>query len=191
MVYRLARPERKSNGWFLGYVVVRQGLVMLIIYALLWLLIPLDWDILAAAFLVTLVLVTCQNWVMLRRYERRFEMLGTQFVTMTEAGILVEGECSGLRYFVSWERIRRVWLHHDMLMVQQTNGLFHLMPTESLRREQAEEMLAYVKAHAGKTQAPPIAPPAGLLSDPPRPGDGISGTVAGVCELHHGNGSAR
>ena len=167
MVYRLARPERKSKGWFLGYVVVRQGLVMLIIYALLWLLIPLDWDILAAAFLVTLVLVTCQNRVLIRRHERRFEMLGTQFVTLTEAGILVEGESTVMHCFVPWERIRRAWLHHDMLMVQQTNGLFHLLPTESLRREQAEEMLACVRAHAGKKQAPFIAPPAGLLSETP------------------------
>lgn len=167
MVYRLARPERKSNGWFLGYVVVRQGLVMLIIYALLWLLIPLDWDILAAAFLVTLVLVTCQNRVQIRRHERRFEMLGTQFVTLTEAGILVEGESTGMHCFVPWKLVRRAWLHHDMLMVQQTNGLFHLLPTESLRRERAGEMLAYVKAHAGKKQAPLIAPPAGLLSETP------------------------
>lgn len=167
MVYRLAKPERKTKGWFLRYVVVRQTIAVLVCYAVLRLLIPLDWYIFVGAFLVTVALLICQNWVMLRRHERRFEMLGTQFVTMTEAGILVEGECSGLRYFVSWERIKRVWLHHDMLMVQQTNGLFHLMPTESLRREQAEEMLAYVKAHAGKTQAPPIAPPAGLLSETP------------------------
>ena len=104
MVYRLARPERKSKGWFLGYVVVRQGLVMLIIYALLWLLIPLDWDILAAAFLVTLVLVTCQNRVLIRRHERRFEMLGTQFVTLTEAGsIYAVSTGSVLTQYLSWQ----------------------------------------------------------------------------------------
>lgn len=167
MVYRLAKPERKTKGGVLGYVVVRQGLVMLIIYALLWLLIPLDWYFLAGAFLVSLALIICQNWVMLRRHERRFEMLGTQFVTLTEAGILVEGESSGMNCFVPWKLVRRAWLHHDMLMVQQTNGLFHLLPTEFLRRERAEEMLAYVRAHAGKKQAPFIAPPAGLLSETP------------------------
>ena len=167
MVYRLAKPERKSKGWFLKHVVLRQGLMMMLFIALLWLLIPLDWYVFAPAVLVAIVLVSCQNWVSSRRLERRFERLGTQFVTLTEAGILVESEDAGIRSFVPWERISRAWLHMDMLMVQQTNGLFHLLPTESLRRVRAEEMLAYVKAHAGKKQAPPTAPPAALLSENP------------------------
>ncbi len=167
MVYRLAKPERKSKGWFLKHVVLRQGLLMMVFIALLWLLIPLDWYVFAPAFLVAVMLVSCQNWVSCRRLERRFEKLGTQFVTLTEAGILVESEGAGIRSFVPWERISRAWLHMDMLMVQQTNGLFHLLPTESLRRVRAEEMLAYVKAHAGKKQAPPTAPPAALLSENP------------------------
>lgn len=150
MVYRLAKPERKSKGWFLKHVVLRQGLLMMVFIALLWLLIPLDWYVFAPAFLVAVMLVSCQNWVSTRRLERRFEKLGTQFVTLTEAGILVESEGAGVRSFVPWERISRAWLHMDMLMVRQTNGLFHLLPTESLQRERAEEMLAYVKAHAGK-----------------------------------------
>ena len=167
MVYRLAKPERKRKGWFLKHVVLRQGLLMMVFIALLWLLIPLDWYVYAPAFLVAVMLVSCQNWVSTRRFERRFEKLGTQFVTLTEAGILVESEGAGIRSFVPWERISRAWLHMDMLMVQQTNGLFHLLPTESLRRERAGEMLAYVKAHARKKQAPPTAPPAALLSENP------------------------
>ena len=167
MVYRLARPKRRSNGWFLAHVVVRQVLSGLIYFALLWLLLPLDWYIYVVVFLLTVVILSCQNRVQIRRHERRFEMLGTQFVTMTEAGLLVESEGCGMQCYVPWESISRAWLRHDMLMVQQTNGLFHLLPTESLRREQAEEMLACVRAHAGKKQAPFIAPPAGLLSETP------------------------
>lgn len=167
MVYRLARPKRRSNGWFLAHVVVRQVLSGLIYFALLWLLLPLDWYIYVVVFLLTLVILSCHNRVLMRRHEHRFEMLGTQFVTLTEAGLLVESEGCGMQCYVPWESIRRAWLHHDMLMVQQTNGLFHLLPTESLRRERAGEMLAYVKAHAGKKQALLIAPPAGLLSETP------------------------
>lgn len=167
MVYRLAKPERKSKGWFLKHVVLRQGLMMMLFIALLWLLIPLDWYVLAPAFLVAVVLVSCQNWVSSRRLERRFERLGTQFVTLTKAGILVESEDAGIRSFEPWERISRAWLHMDMLMVQLTNGLFHLLPTESLQRARAEEMLAYVKAHAGKKLTPPTAPPTALRSENP------------------------
>ena len=118
MVYRLAKPERKSKGWFLKHVVLRQGLLMMGIIALIWLLIPLDWYVFAPAFLVAVVLVSVQNWVSCRRLERRFEKLGTQFVTLTEAGILVESEGARVRSFVPWERISRAWLHMDMLMVQ-------------------------------------------------------------------------
>lgn len=180
MVYRLAKPERKTKGWFLRHFVLHQLLLELVFFALLQWLLALDWYILGIAFFVSVALVCCQNWVSLRRIERRFETLGTQFVTLTEAGILLECESAGIRNFVPWERISRVWLRMNMLMVQQTNGMFHLLPTESLRRERAEEMLAYVKAHAGKKPAPPTAPPADLLSENPMR---ISATPAQVREF--------
>ena len=180
MVYRLAKPERKSKGWFLRCFVLRQLLVELVFFALIQWLFSLEWYILGIAFFVSVALVCCQNWVSLRRIERRFETLGTQFVTLTEAGILLECEGAGIRNYVPWERISRVWLRMNMLMVQQKNGMFHLLPTESLRRERAEEMLAYVKARAGKKPAPPTAPPADLLSENPMR---ISATPAQVREF--------
>lgn len=167
MVYRLARPERKSMGWFLKHVVVHQSIVLSICFAVLWLFIPFEWYFYVAVFLVAILVICCQNWASLRRIERRFEVLGTQFVTMTEAGVMVESDDSGTKNFTPWERISKVWLRSDMLMLRQTNGLFQLLPTASLRREQADSMLAYATAHAGKKGATPIAPPAALLTGKP------------------------
>lgn len=146
---------------------MRQSIYGLVFYALLSLVASLDWYICAISAFLLFVWMSCRNWVLWRRLEQRFEMLGTQFVTLTEAGMLVEGDGTGVRGFVPWKRIGRSWLRPDMLIVQQTNGLFHLLPTEKLRREQAEEMYAYVKAHAGAQDAPHIAPPAELLSETP------------------------
>ena len=159
---------------------MHQLLLELVFFALLQWLLALEWYILGIAFFVSVALVCCQNWVSLRRIERRFETLGTQFVTLTEAGILLECEGAGIRNYVPWERISRVWLRMNMLMVQQTNGMFHLLPTESLRRERAEEMQAYVKARAGKKPTLFTAPPAYLLSENPIR---ISATPAQVREF--------
>lgn len=167
MVYRLCKPERKSMGWFLKHVVVHQSIVLAICFAVLWLFIPFEWYFYVAAFLVAILVICCQNWASLRRIERRFEVLGTQFVTMTEAGVMVESDDSGTKSFTPWERISKVWLRSDMLMLRQTNGLFQLLPTASLRREQTDSMLAYATAHAGKKGATPIALPAALLTEKP------------------------
>ncbi len=168
MVYRLAKPKRKGLGWFLRVVVMRRLIFLAVLFGVIHLVIPAEfYTISPMAIGVALVLLLLLDALSFRLQAKNADAIGTQFLTLTEAGMLVESEESGVRKFVPWTRVNRGWLRQGMLMVQEEGGLYHLLPTESLSRERAEEMLAYVNAHAGKKVAAPLPPPAALVTEVP------------------------
>lgn len=167
MVYRLAKPKRMGLGWFLRVVVLRRIIVLAIVMCGVSL-------ILSAAYTISLITIGVVLFIQLlldilayRLHAKVIAAQGTQFLTLTEAGLMVEGESTGVRRFVPWARLKKGWLRHGMLMVQEVSGLFHLLPVESISCERAEEMLAFVNAHAGRKTPAPLPPPAAMLTDSP------------------------
>ena len=167
MVYRLIQPKRRGLGWFLRVIVLRRLILVAIVLGGVSLLLSETCTVSPIGIGVALLFFLVMDVLAYRLHAKVIAAQGTQFVTLTEAGLMVEGESTGVRRFVPWSRLERGWLRQGMLMVQEVSGLFHLFPTESLSRKREEEMLAFVSAHAGRKTPSPLPPPAAMLTDSP------------------------
>ena len=167
MVYRLIQPKRRGLGWFLRVIVLRRLILVAIVLGGVSLLLSETCTVSPIGIGVALLFILVRDVLAYRLHAKVIAAQGTQFVTLTEAGLMVEGESTGVRRFVPWARLVRGCLRQGMLMIQEVNGLIHLFPVESLSRERAEEMLAWVNAHAGRKTPAPLSPPAAMLTDSP------------------------
>lgn len=101
---------------------------------------------------------------------------GSWFVTVTDAGLMIEKPKVGSTTYMTWQLIKRVALKNNQLIIVLKNGLSYFLPLASLSPERAQELSAFCAANAGK-EVPPdkqVAPPAVMLSAPVLPcADGV------------------
>ena len=101
---------------------------------------------------------------------------GSWFVTVTDAGLMIEKPKVGSTTYMTWQLIKRVALKNNQLIIVLENGLSYFLPLASLSPERAQELSAFCSANAGK-EVPPdkqVAPPAAMLSAPVLPcADGV------------------
>ncbi len=101
---------------------------------------------------------------------------GSWFVTVTDAGLMIEKPKVGSTTYMTWQMIKRVALKNNQLIIVLKNGLSYFLPLASLSPERAGELSAFCAANAGK-EVPPdkqVAPPAAMLSAPVLPcADGV------------------
>ena len=154
---------------FLKLVLVRRVIITLVVMVILHQELDFTVPAFVLAFCVSLLVLLAIDWKAIRHQERIEEAQGARFVTLTESGILEECEGSKVRRYVPWTRVKKGWLQHGKLLIQQETGLFNVYHAGALPRERAEEMLAYVNDHAGKNEEPMMPPPAETLTETPYP----------------------
>lgn len=180
MVYKFAARASGGAGWLLKYtwplhLGISLGILLLFLMFDAWNWLGALVGIVAGNLATILI-----YWPQVRALKSRFALLGDQFLTLTESGVMVESAGAGARSFLPWSEVRRALVKHDMLILQQTNGLVHLLPIGDMPGEKVTAIVAEVRAHAGQTGGIPVPPPADLLTPAPM---SSSGTPASHREL--------
>lgn len=106
---------------------------------------------------------------MLVRQFRRVEGVRDLFVTLTDAGVMLERPLDRMKTYMPWHRVEQVRRYGTAMFLHLRNGLVMVFPLEKLSPERAGEMLRYCQEQARK-QIPPeqqIAPPEDCLSTSP------------------------
>lgn len=171
MVYRLTVSETKEKrrmmlGWSLRY-----GAVAGVLTAMVGVTIELDWGVISGVSLATSLVVIIQLYRRMVKGYRRIQGQGDWFVTVTEAGFLLEKPQKETASYMSWELLERVIMKKDMMLLVLKNGLRHFLPLESLSEEQAQALFRFCSEHAGKVvpAADQMPPPADVLTPAPMP----------------------
>ena len=154
MVYKLSEPEKGGRWSVLRWVLLRHCLPVCIIIYVIWELLglPSIWSFVASG--VTALLVGIMNYCIYSRILRRKRDIGAWFVTLTEAGMMLETPRTGAKTYVAWQRIEQVRKVRTMLIMHLQSGMLYLFPLDSLSAERAEEMFRYCQARV-KKQVPP------------------------------------
>ena len=167
MVYKFAARTSGGAGWFLKLMLPFHLGATLGILALFLSIDTTNW-------LSALVSVVAGNlvalgacWPLVRSMNRRFALLGDQFLTLTESGAMVESNHAGVRSYIPWSQVRRAVVKRGMLLLQQADSRCHLLPIGKMPREKVNAVLDYVRTHAGKTGSAHVPPPADMLTASP------------------------
>lgn len=171
MVYKLTAPgttvSRKTLlGMSLPYGILTWGIMVLI--GALW---NADWGANIVLSLLISVLTTLFMCGQLGKRFRTYHGQGDWFVTVTEAGFMLEKTAEGTTAYVNWEFVAKVMLRNNLLLLALKNGMNHFLPLASLSPERTKELCDYCTEHAGKPVPPDkqVAPPADLLAAPALP----------------------
>lgn len=170
MVYRLSHPKGRSKWSIAWAILVRKCLP---IAALLFLVyryvleastgVSIGLSVFFALLIWSLIYWSSMQW------SRRVQEIGAWFVTLTDAGVMVETPKTGTKAYVAWHRVEKVRRMGAVLVLYLKSGLFYAFPMDDLSDARAEEMLRYCQGHAQKPVPAErmIAPPADCLSPAP------------------------
>ncbi|MBR6577018.1 MAG: hypothetical protein IKK73_07805 [Akkermansia sp.] len=148
MVYRLSEPERKSKMTMLRWVFLRSFLPVFIITYVVLSLLGSPWALIASS--TGAVLAAGINFCIYVRVLRRQADIGDWFVTLTEAGMMIETPRTGAKAYVAWQRIVQARKVGTMLMVYLESDFHYLFPLENMRAERVDEMCRYFQERVKK-----------------------------------------
>ena len=164
MVYKFAARTQGGAGWFLKLMLPFHLGATLGILALFLSIDTTNWLSALVGVVAGNLVALAACWPSVRSMNRRFALLGDQFLTLTESGAMVESNHAGVRSYIPWSQVRRAVVKRDMLLLQQADSRCHLLPIGKMPREKVNAVLDYVRTHAGKTGGAPVPPPADLLT---------------------------
>lgn len=158
MVYKLSNPRRGSISGLLLWACLRCGLAVTIglfcIEHFFLASLALGHSVELAIALCGGVLASGLAYLIIMQTFRRARPRGDMFVTLTEAGIMVELPFIGEKQYQPWQRISSVRRVKNVLILQRVHGLADLLPLDNLSPARAEEMENYCREHIGKTVPP-------------------------------------
>lgn len=171
MVYKLTAPGKTVSRKAVLSLSLLYGILAWGLAVLIGALMNVDWGVIIVLSLLISVLTTLFMCSQLGKRFRTYHGQGDWFVTVTEAGLLLEKTAEGTTAYVNWEFIAKVMLRDNLLFLAQKNGMNHFLPLASLKPERAKELCDYCTEHAGKPVSPDkqVAPPADLLAAPALP----------------------
>lgn len=170
MVYKLSQPKGKSKWSMVRALLDWKYLLIAVLPFLVYryvLEISFESSIWLSA-LVVLLMCPLIYWQS-TQWSRRVQEIGAWFVTLTEAGVVIETPKTGTKAYVAWQRVEKVHRMGALLVLYLKSGLFYAFPMDDLSDARAEEMHRYCQEHAQK-QVPAekqIAPPADCLTSAP------------------------
>lgn len=164
MVYKFAARTSGGAGWFLKLMLPFHLGATLGILALFLSIDTANWLPALVGVVAGNLVALAACWPSVRSMNRRFALLGDQFLTLTESGVMVESNHAGVRSYIPWSQVCRAVVKRDMLLLQQADSRCHLLPIGKMPREKVNAVLDYVRTHAGKTGDAPVPPPADLLT---------------------------
>ena len=171
MVYKLTAPGKTVSrkavlSLSLPYGILAWGLAVLIGGMM-----NVGWGVIIVFSLLISLLTTLFMCSQLGKRFRTYHGQGDWFVTVTEAGFMLEKTAEGTTAYVNWEFVAKVMLRNNLLLLALKNGMNHFLPLASLSPERAKELCDYCTEHAGKPVPPDkqVAPPADLLAAPALP----------------------
>lgn len=167
MVYKFAARTSGGAGWFLKLMLPFHLGATLGILALFLSIDTANWLSALVGVVAGNLVALAACWPSIRSVNRRFALLGDQFLTLTESGAMVESNQAGVRSYIPWSQVRRAVVKRDMLLLQQADSRCHLLPIGKMPREKVNAVLDYVHTHAGKSGGAPVPPPADLLTASP------------------------
>ena len=174
MVYKLSDPSRGGKVGLFWWICLRYGLMFaIIIWVVAHFFLPEissleDGEVLALSVCGG-VLACVFSFVIILQNFRRFKSRGDIFITLTEAGMMVEIPSIGEKQYQPWQRFSHVRRVKNMLILQRVHGLVDLLPLDALSPVRAEEMENYCREHVGQIVSPEalIRPPAEYKSPTP------------------------
>lgn len=124
--------------------------------------VEISWIASTVASLFTVVLIVIST-LCIRTDHNRDQ---TCFYTLTERGLMIEGDASVT--FIPWNRVRALRLLPGGLLITNTEGLSMVHSLGDMPQEKRQAMLEYARQQlAAKAEVPPILPPAWAMVENP------------------------
>lgn len=177
MVYKLGGPEAKEMRKHVLALALRYGVVAALTAAVVGVLMDVGMLLLVVVSLSAAAACVGLVYGYLMKGFNVMVGQGDWFVTVTEAGLMIEKPKVEVSSYMSWAQMERAVLKNKQLFIVLKNGMTHFLPLASLSPERVQELASFCAKHAGIVVPPEkqVAPPAGMLTAPAFPcADGVS-----------------